>query len=150
MNLNQDIHEIIAYYRSHGAPNDQQMLIALLKEAQDSCGGMLTQDCLDVIADELRIKTPVIQALIRRIPSLKCETVAHKLEICGTCKRGAALRDFIEESYNLRSGGVSEAGKFSYRVTGCMKNCKCGPSVRWDGVLHPQATIELLKKLIKA
>jgi len=148
--MNQHIHEIIAYYRGQGAPGDQQMLIALLKEAQESCGGTLTMAAIEAIAADLGIKEALIQALIRRIPSLRCENVAHKLEICGTCKKGAALRDYIEETYNLRSGCVCEAHKFSYRVTGCMKNCKCGPSVRWDGVLQPSATIDLLEKLIQA
>ena len=150
LNLNQHIHEIVEYYRSHGAPNDQQMLIVLLKEVQDVCGGMLSQCALDAVADALSIRPPIIQALIRRIPSLKCESVAHRLEICGTCKKGAALQNHIEETYKLRSGGVHEQYKYSYRVTGCMKNCKCGPSVRWDGVLQPSATIELLEKLIHA
>lgn len=147
-NLNQHIHEIIDYYRSHGAPGDQQMLIAMLKEVQETDGGMLTQASIDEIIEACHLKAPILQALIRRIPSLRCETVAHRLEICGTCKKGAALRDYIEETYGIRSGSVCESGKFSYRVTGCMKNCKCGPSMRWDGVLYPQATIEQLEKLI--
>lgn len=146
--MNHDIHEIIDYYRHQGAPGDQQMLIALLKEAQESCGGILSQAAIDAITADLGIKEALMQALIRRVPSLRCESVAHRLEICGTCKKGAALRDYIEETYSLRSGGICEAHKFSYRVTGCMKNCKCGPSVRWDGTLHPSATIELLEKLI--
>ena len=39
----QIIREIIEYYRGQGAPQDQQMLIALMREAQEEAGGVLSQ-----------------------------------------------------------------------------------------------------------
>ena len=139
--------EIIAYYREQGAPQDQQMLIALLREAQQAQGGVLTMDTLEQIAGAYNIRAAVLHALIRRVPGLRLETAPHRLEICGTCRAGAALRDFVERTYNVKSGAISSAG-FSYHVTPCMKNCKNGPSIRWDGVLHSRADAALIKKLI--
>lgn len=144
----QTIREIIGYYRDQGAPQDQQMLIALLREVQKEAGGVLTEAALMEIADTLGMKPTMLQALIRRVPSLRMENAAHRLEICGTCRLGAKLRDEIERTYGVKSGAVCEAAGFSYHVTPCMKNCKNGPSIKWDGVLHSHADMALVRALI--
>ena len=144
----QPIYDLIEYFRTQGAPGDQQMLILLLREAQQADGGVLSGPSLDAIMEAYNLKPSFLQAFIRRIPSLRSETVPHKLEICSTCQKGGPLRSFIEDTYGVKSGGLCESAGFSYRVTGCMKSCKNGPSVRWDGQLYPRATIEILKNLI--
>ena len=144
----QAIREIIEYYRAQGAPQDQQMLIALLREVQQEAGGTLAQAALSEIADQLGMKTTMLHALIRRVPSLRMDNAAHRLEICGTCRQGAKLRDEIERTYGVKSGAVCEAAGFSYHVTPCMKNCRNGPSIKWDGMLHSHADMELVRKLV--
>ena len=144
----QAIREIIEYYRAQGAPQDQQMLIALLREVQQEAGGTLAQAALSEIADQLGMKTTMLHALIRRVPSLRMDNAAHRLEICGTCRAGAKLRDEIERTYGVKSGAVCEAAGFSYHVTPCMKNCRNGPSIKWDGMLHSHADMELVRKLV--
>ena len=63
--------------------------------------------------------------------------------------RGAArLAAFVEETYGVRPGGVSASGRFTYRITGCMKNCPNGPSLRWDGALHSRADESLIRALV--
>ena len=143
-----EIRELIEYYRDQGAPADQQMVIALLREAQEACGGVLMQSVLEEIAAAYAMKATALQALIRRVSGLRCEGAAHCLQICGTCRAGAKLRDHVERTYRVRSGQASEAG-FVYRVTPCMKNCKNGPSIRWDGVLHSHADEALIDRLIQ-
>ncbi len=140
--------ELIDYYRLQGAPADQFLLTALLKDVQEACGGVLTGSALETVASALQVRLPILHALIRRIPSLRLEEAPHLLEICGTCRQSVRLAELIEEKYRVKSGGVSEAGKFSYRITGCMKNCRGGPSVRWDGQLYSHADMELLSSLI--
>ena len=147
MELN-EIRELTDYYRQQGAPSDQQMLIALLREAQEAEGGVLSQSTLHAIAEAYALKDAVLMALIRRIPALRCEDVPHKLEVCGTCRAGAAIRDFIETEYQVKSGGVCKEAGFSYRITTCMKNCKNGPSIRWDGTLYSRADKALIEKLV--
>ena len=144
----QTIREIIGYYRAQGAPQDQQMLIALLREVQEETGGVLSQAALMEIADSFGMKPTMLQALIRRVPSLRMENASHRLEICGTCRAGAKLRDEIERTYGVKSGGICGAAGFSYHVTPCMKNCRNGPSIKWDGVLHSHADMELVRMLI--
>ena len=144
----EEIMELIAYYRDQGAPQDQQMLIALLREAQQAQGGLLSMDTLERIAGAYDIRTAVLHALIRRVPGLRLETAPHRLEICGTCRAGAALRDYVERTYHVKSGASSSAG-FSYHVMPCMKNCKNGPSIRWDGTLYSRADEAVIRRLVK-
>ena len=140
--------EMIEYYRGQGAPQDQQMIIALLREAQEACGGVLGQDVIDDIAQAYGVKSTFLLAFVRRIPGLRFEDAPHRLEVCGTCRAGAALRAFIERTYGVTSGGSSAAG-FSYHVTQCMKNCKNGPSIRFDGRLYSHADESLVRRLVK-
>ena len=142
-----EIRELIEYYRDQGAPADQQMIIALLREAQEMDGGVIMGSTLEAIATAYALKSAMLQAIIRRVSGLRCEGAAHRLEICGTCRAGAKLRDYVEKTYGVKSGAVSAAG-FVYRVTPCMKNCKNGPSIRWDGVLHSHADEKLIDRLI--
>jgi len=140
--------ELIGYYREQGAPQDQQMIIALLREAQEAVGGVLSQDAIDTIAQEYAMKSSMLHAIIRRVPGLRCETAKHRLEVCGTCRAGAKLREEIERIYGVRSGAVSVQAGFVYRVTPCMKNCRNGPSIRWDGKLYGGADAALVRELI--
>ena len=139
---------IIAHYREQGAPQDQQMLIALLREAQDADGGVLSEETLGCVAQECSVKPAVLHVLIRRVPDLRSQSAQHTLEVCGTCPAGAKLRAFIEKTYGVKSGAVSTAG-FVYRVMPCMKNCKNEPSIRWDGKLHSRADEKLIRRLVE-
>ena len=143
-----DMQELIEYYREQGAPGDQQMVIALLREMQQEDGGVLSADAIRKVAGAYAMKETMLMALIRRVPGLLYEDAPHRLEICGTCKAGAKLRDFVERTYGVKSGAVSKAG-FAYRVTPCMKNCKNGPSIRWDSVLHSRVDETLIRSLIE-
>ena len=143
-----DLHDTIQYYRAQGAPGDQQMLIALVREAQEEMGGVLSRSALAQIAQAVGWKENTLCALIRRVPSIRLEDAPNRLEICGTCKKGAALRVYIEDRWGVRSGESCPSGGFSYHVTPCMKNCRFGPSIKWDGQLYSHATKELIEQLI--
>lgn len=144
-----DIRILIDYYRQQGVPGDQQMLIALLKEVQAAEGGILTKSALQEITVAYDLKESILLALVRRIPALKYEDIPHKLEICATCKCSGDLRSYIEETLGVKNGTANKEAGFAYRTVNCMKNCKNGPSVRWDGVLYSRVTIDLLKKLMR-
>ena len=144
-----DLHDAIEYYRSQGAPHDQQMLIALLREAQQESGGVLDNAVLASIAQALPCRESMLTALVRRVPSLRMADAPNRLEVCGTCPLGHALRRAIEEKWHVQNGGRCPEGGFTYHVTGCMKNCRKGPSVKWNGQLHPQATMKTIERLIR-
>ena len=140
--------ELIEYYREQGAPQDQQMVIALLREMQEMDGGVLSAKSLAQVAKAYGMKETMLTAIVRRVPGLRYEDAPHRLEICGTCREGAKLRDFVETRYAVKSGAVSAVG-FAYQATPCMKNCNNGPSIRWDGELHSRADEKLLRRLLE-
>lgn len=144
----QELEDSIEYYREQGAPGDQQMLIALLREAQSICGGTLHAQALQAVCAAYGLKAGMLTALIRRVPSLRLSEAPNRLEVCGTCPKGRALRAFIEENWQVKSGGVCARAGFSYHVTGCMKNCRNGPSLRFNGELYSHADEALLRRLI--
>ena len=144
-----DLTDSLDYYRAQGAPGDQQMLVYLLREVQDQCGGTLDAEALNAVCQAYGLKMNLLTALIRRVPSLRLSSVPNRLEACGTCPKGRALRAFIEETWQVKSGGACEKAGFSYHVTGCMKNCKNGPSIRWNGKLHSHADEQLVRSLIE-
>ena len=144
-----DLHESIDYYRSQGAPGDQQMLIALLRECQEATGP-LTPDVLSAIAQAYGLKETMLTALIRRVPSLRLADIPNRLDMCMTCPKGRDLRAFVEKTWNVQPGQSSPAAGFSYHNVPCMKNCPNGPSIRWNGTLYSRATKELLCGLIRS
>ena len=146
------LEEALAYYRRQGAPGEQGALVALLREVQEERGGALPAADLAEIAAALSLRDTFLSAIIRRYHGLRTEEAPHRLELCGgpRCSgRGAArLAAFVEETYGVRPGGVSASGRFTYRITGCMKNCPNGPSLRWDGALHSRADEALIRALV--
>ena len=144
-----EMEDSIQYYREQGAPGDQQMLVYMLREIQQQRGGTLDHEALRAMGEACQVKESMLLALIRRVPGLRLSSAPNRLEICGVCPKGRALRAFIEKTWQVSSGGVCGEAGFSYHVTGCMKNCRKGPSVRFNGTLYPQADEELIRRLIQ-
>ena len=142
-----DLHDTIQYYCAQGAPGDQQMLIALVREAQEEMGGVLSRGALAQIAQAVGWKENTLCALIRRVPSLRMDAHPHRLEICQNC--GRRLAAWVENQYAVKPGGACDEGGFTFHVVGCMKNCKAGPSVKWDGILYPRADEALVRGLVE-
>lgn len=134
-----DLNETVSYYRSQGAPGDQSALIALLKEVQQENGGAVPKAALGIVANGLGVKASYLEAVIKRIPSLRLAD-KHLLEVCAgpNCGKAAAIAAFAE---NLQSS------KITVKFVPCMRMCGKGPNIKWDGTLYHQATVELLKKL---
>ena len=141
--------EAMTYYGEQGAPEDQQMLAALLREVQEMEGGALRCETLETIALGYHVPLSLLRALIGRIPSLRLQTAPHRLELCQTCKKNRELLAFVHREYGAQSGCASQKGGFTLHVVPCMKNCAAGPSIRWDGTLHPRADEALLRRLIE-
>ena len=133
------LQEAISYYQNQGAPADQNALISLLKEIQRENSGIAPY-MLEEIASAYGIKTGVLQALIRRIPSLRMLD-AHCLEICAgpNCGKYTALAAYAEKLQQKK--GVT------LKFVPCMRLCGKGPNIRWDGKLYHKADEALLQKL---
>ena len=140
--MNWNLDEAIAYYKKQGAPGDQAALTSLLREIQSENGGSIPVHTLDVVAEALAIKVSLLQALIKRIPSLRLQD-SHLLQLCAgpNCGKHTALAAAAEKL--CKEKGVE------LRYMGCQRMCGKGPNIRFDGKLHHKATEELLKELLK-
>lgn len=152
MNQEWSLGETIEYYKGQNAPRNQQAIVELLREVQEHSGGVIPDTVFTDIAKRLELKESFLTAIIKRYPSLRTEEAPHRLELCGgeRCRNRNchALHRFVEETYGVQSGGVSNQGGFAFQITGCMKNCPKGPSLKWNGKLYSGADIKLIQKLV--
>lgn len=147
--MTDELKEIVAYARRQGAPGDQTALIAALREAQAACGGVLIGPDLQEIADALGVKPNYLQAVAKRIPDLKLGEGAHTLTVCSgpNCgAKGRALRRYLEEELGAQPGHTFLNGRWMYRVSGCMRQCRTAPNVKIDGRIVENITLEQLKR----
>lgn len=137
------LEEAVAYYKKQGAPQDQTALVNLLREIQTENGGAIPAYTLGEIARSCGVKETFLQAVIKRIPSLRLDGT-HCLELCAgpNCGKHKALAACAEALQK------SSGGKFTLKYSPCMRMCGKGPNLKWDGVIHHQATEELLRKLV--
>ena len=140
--MNWNLEEALTYYRRQGAPADQSALIALLREIQQEHGGSIPAPILPEIAESYGIRESLLQAIIKRIPSLRLGNT-HCLELCAgpNCAKASALAASAEKLQK-------EAG-FVLKYVPCMRQCGKGPNLKWDGTLYHGGTEELLRQLAK-
>ena len=143
--MNWNLQEALAYYGRQGAPGDQTALTALLREVQEEHGGAIPGSLLSDIAEYYQIKESFLQAVIRRIPSLKLAAQKPVLELCAgpNCPKRANLAGFVEKTYG------KNPQTFTLRYTGCMRMCGKGPNLRWNGQVYNQADEKLIRTLVE-
>ena len=134
-----DLKEAIGYYRSQGAPQDQNALKNLLSEVQQEHAGAIPGYLLAEIAKELGAKESFLTAVVRRFPSLRLADV-HVLEICAgpNCSRRGKLAELAEQY----------RGRVEVKFVPCMRQCGKGPNLRFDGKLYNGADEQLLTRLM--
>lgn len=137
-----NLEEAITHYKSLGAPRDQTALIGLLREIQIE-NGSIPVIVLARIAQAYDIKESFLLAIIKRIPSLRLENT-HCLELCDgpNCRKHVALTAHAEKLH------AASGRKFSLQFVPCMRMCRKGPNVKWDGHIYHKADCALLEKLL--
>ena len=140
-----NLEEAMTYYRTQGAPGDQQAQVNLLKEVQKNSGGAVPAGTAGEIAEFYGIKESFLLAVIRRYPSIRLANT-HCLELCAgpNCSKRAKLAEFVEKTYGKTTNGVT------IRQVPCMRMCGKGPNLRWDGKIYHQADEELIRKLMQS
>ena len=133
--------ELLDYYRRQGAPGDQNALVNLLKELQQTHGGV-PKWAVAEIAEAYKVKESFILAVVKRIPSLRLQDT-HLLQLCAgpNCGKHTALAAEAEKLCKLK--GVE------LKYMGCQRMCSQGPNIKFDGKLYHKATVELLQELLK-
>ena len=135
--------EAVQYYKKQGAPADQNALVMLLKEIQREQGG-IPGYLLPDIAAGLNVKESYLQAVIKRIPSLRLQDT-HLLQLCGgpNCSKRARLAEFVENTYGPAPKGIE------VQYVGCMRMCGKGPNLKWDGQIYHQADEALIRRRVE-
>lgn len=138
--MNFDFAEAIEYYGKQGAPSDQAALVQLLKEVQQQMGS-ISMECLIEISSAYSIAPSFLQAVVRRIPSLRMSD-QHLLEVCcgPNCGKHAAIAAWAEQL---------KLPNLTVRFVPCMRLCGKGPNIRLDGKLYHGNTVESIMQLIK-
>ena len=139
-----NLQEAMTYYGRQGAPGDQTALTSLLREVQEEHGGSIPGHLLPTIAQHYQIKESYLQAVIKRIPSLKLAAQKPVLELCAgsNCPKRANLAGFVEKTYGKNPKA------FTLRYVGCMRQCGKGPNLRWNGQVYNQADEQLIRRLV--
>ena len=135
--------EALSFYKSIGAPSDQNALIGLLREIQQENGNSIPDFMAKLIAEAYVIKESYLLAIIKRIPSLRLNH-QHLLEVCSGshCGKHVALIACIEKLQKHSSNA------FSLKIRPCMRMCGKGPNIKWDGIIYHNATEALIKQLL--
>ena len=138
------LEEALSYYKTQGAPQDQTTLVNLLREIQANCSGCIPLYALQAAAAFYGIKESFLQAIVKRIPSLRLGDT-HELILCAgpNCSKHKALADYAEKLQK------SVGGRLTVKFGPCMRMCGKGPNIKFDGRLYHQATEALLKELTK-
>lgn len=133
----------ISYYKNQGAPHDQNMLIALLREIQLENHGSVPNYCLQIIAQCYNIRESFLSAIIKRVPTLRLGNT-HCLEICAgpNCGKHSVLAAYAESLCGKNACDVV------LKYSPCMRMCGKGPNIKWDGVVYNNATEKLIEHLI--
>lgn len=139
--MSQSIEELLAYYSSLGAPQEQTPLVGLLKAVQAENGGAVPRTALQIIAAAYSIKDSYLYALIKRIPSLRLAD-SHLLEICcgQNCGKNKSLAAFAK---------TLQGENITVKFVPCMRLCGKGPNIKWDGKLYHQVDESILLQLTK-
>ena len=139
----EQLSEIFAYYASLPDARRQENLVAMLREIQQALGcvpdGVAAQ-----AARAVGEKPVVLTTLVRRFSTLKSAPWVHRITACGGPRCAAAQGGQVYRALCdvLRPGpdGVSENGRVLLCTQNCLKQCRTGPNVLADGVLHSHMT----------
>ena len=136
------LEEALSYYKSQGAPADQNALRELLREVQQEHCGAIPSHMITPICQGLGVKEGLLLALIKRTPSLRL-TDHHLIEICAgpNCGKRTELAAFAEKALAGKSN-------CTLKFVPCMRLCGKGPNLRCDGTLYHQADEVLLRRLL--
>lgn len=79
--MKEEIREIIDYYSKQRNPQEQENIVAMLREIQEA-EGCITMKVQEEAAEALGVKPSVLSCIIKRYPSLKEVDYAHEMVLC--------------------------------------------------------------------
>ena len=128
----EQLQELLTYYKSIRETGGQELLIALLREIQSLCGA--------------------VAALVKRLPGLNAAPYAHRIVVCTgprcAAKGGAAVLKAFETALGIKAGQVTDDGRFLLDTQNCLKQCGSAPNTRIDNDLFKQVAPDLVPEIL--
>lgn len=152
MEHREEIIEIIDYYAGQKNPREQENLVAMLREIQET-EGCIPTEARDLAAEKIGIKPSVLSCIIRLYPSLKEAKYLHEIlvctgERCGN-KNSRELLEFVRKELRTDKNGISADQKCRLVTRNCLKQCRTSPNIQIDGKLYPAMSVKELRKLLE-
>lgn len=148
----QKLDEIFAYYGGLKNTQEQENLVALLREVQETCG-CIEPEMRRRAAEVMQVKETVLTCLIRRYPSLKEAPYRHVVTVCtgARCekKESAALLAAARRALEPDAQGISRDRTVLLKTQNCLKQCRTSPNMMIDGVLYPGMTAGSAERLLE-
>ena len=151
--MEQELKEIIEYYKKQSNPKEQSNLVEMLREIQELMG-CIPNDIQERIAKEFDIKQSMIATIIKLYPSLKASNYKHRIIACtgARCgaKDGAAILNAIRKELGIEKDGLSQDGNFYLTTQNCLKQCKTSPNFYIDGTLYSNVKEGDVAKILRS
>lgn len=150
--MEQQLIEILEYYKSQPDPQQQENLVAMLREIQEVVG-CIPADIQNRIAQEFDVKVAIISKIIKLYPSLKSSNFKHRIVACSGArcadKEGGQIYEALKKELEVDKDGLSKDGTVYVTTQNCLKRCKMGPNIYIDGEMYSQLKPSDIKELIQ-
>lgn len=146
------LNEIFSYYKKEDPAQNQESLVAMLREIQDLLG-CIPVDIQERISEEMGVKQSVTAYIIKLYPGLKQAAYRHRITMCSgeRCgrKEGMKLLNLAKKELGISKDGISADGSICLSVQNCFRHCRTSPNMLIDGKLEEYMTEEKLKKKLR-
>ena len=147
----EQLQELLTHYKSIRETGGQELLIALLREIQSLCG-CVPGAAQAPAAAAMKTAPAAVAALVKRLPGLNAAPYAHRIVVCTgprcAAKGGAAVLKAFETALGIKSGQVTDDGRFLLDTQNCLKQCGSAPNTRIDNDLFKQVAPDLVPEIL--
>lgn len=150
--MKEEIREIIDYYSGQRNPQEQENIVAMLREIQET-EGCISMNVQEEAAKSLGVKQSVLSCIIKRYPSLKEAAYSHEVVLCTgkscQCKNSMEILEAVKKKIGISKDGISADGSFHLTTRNCLKQCRTSPNMLLDGELYTNLTKEKAVSLLE-
>jgi NADH-quinone oxidoreductase subunit E len=132
----------------------QSAVMSALRIVQEECGGRLTTELMNEVADYLGMIPIAVYEVATFYSMYEHKDVGrHKFCLCTNIScmlRGSdELLEYLENKLGVKPGQATEDGKFSIKKVECLGACGGAPMMMLGKDYHENLTTEYLDKLIE-
>ena len=143
--------EILDYYAGLQNRSSPERIVEMLRELQE-VNGCIGPGLREMAAQAADVKVSTIQAIIKRIPSLKESAYRHEIVFCigknCAAKGSLDVLQKLKQKLGINGDGISRDGTVYLKTRSCLKHCRTAPNVMVDGCLCCGKSAEEIAKLV--